>query len=707
MAHRAGRRVSSRSATSGLHARGHQVAGPSGVRPVLGPRPPRRGVVVAPHAGFEDGYVKVSRGARRGVGSFGQLRRRFHRPVLDRHLDAHEASPRPRLRRDPRRRQALRTSPACAWPTSRTAAPWVGDLLHGLQVLHGQNPGMFQSNPVDQFHEHCWVAPFVEDNVPELAKHLPIERILFGSDLASRRRHEPPARLLRERRVVLARRTAQDHGRQRGGAHARVKMASREGLEGTLGDLGSRTAGSDPEAALLRSRTSTPWRWNCSWPTGLADGLPARGDPRAGRLRRIRRSSTSRSSSCAPTTWKCTAFHNACRHRAVKGGRGRRDLCEWLHLPVPWLVLRSRRRQHLRAPARARSPTTTSSATTSRSSPCAVSCGAAAPGSTSTPTPPPLRESTRAVRHLPRRVEGRDATGGVVGVVPAARELEARDGRVHGGVACAADASPTPADDVDGPIVDTNLDFMRTLSIGMAGMIHEVDVRIAEGLRDVELPEDPALAAATWRRTLNDAVVRWWSANGVEIADLNELDRLGHTAPIEFCFPNTFILPMFSSASAYRFRPVGPEETLMEIWSLTRFPDGVEERARPIAPTPSASRRRELAAHPRPGLRQHPEATARSAQPQRRVHAARREDRGTHLELRARRRRVPRRSPRRAARPRDSADQRPDRRSHRRVRLLRRDYEAVPVRRSRSLVAYFRCATSSYTMTWSAAAVVY
>jgi predicted TIM-barrel fold metal-dependent hydrolase len=50
------------------------------------------------------------------------------------------------------------------------------------QLLHGQNPGMFTWNPVDQFHEHCWVAPFVEDSVPELAQHIPVERILFGSD---------------------------------------------------------------------------------------------------------------------------------------------------------------------------------------------------------------------------------------------------------------------------------------------------------------------------------------------------------------------------------------------------------------------------------------------------------------------------------------------------------------------------------------------
>jgi predicted TIM-barrel fold metal-dependent hydrolase len=37
-------------------------------------------------------------------------------------------------------------------------------------------------NQVDQFIEHCWVAPFVEHSVEDLARFLPIERILFGSD---------------------------------------------------------------------------------------------------------------------------------------------------------------------------------------------------------------------------------------------------------------------------------------------------------------------------------------------------------------------------------------------------------------------------------------------------------------------------------------------------------------------------------------------
>jgi hypothetical protein len=49
-----------------------------------------------------------------------------------------------------------------------------------------------------------------------------------------------------------------------------------------------------------------------------------------------------------------------------------------------------------------------------------------------------------------------------------------------------------------------------------------------------------------------------------------------------YCFPHFFVLPMYSSASSYRFRPLGPEETLMEIWSLTRFPDDVEPPRLPV-----------------------------------------------------------------------------------------------------------------------------
>jgi phenylpropionate dioxygenase-like ring-hydroxylating dioxygenase large terminal subunit len=131
--------------------------------------------------------------------------------------------------------------------------------------------------------------------------------------------------------------------------------------------------------------------------------------------------------------------------------------------------------------------------------------------------------------------------------------------------------------------VDAELQYLRTMSEGMAGMVHASDVRIAEGLRDVELPADPEQAMATWHRTLNDAVVDWHRAAGSDVPDLNELEAQGMNEPMGYCFPHYFVLPMYSSASSYRFRPLGPEETLMEIWSLTRFPEG-SERERPTPP---------------------------------------------------------------------------------------------------------------------------
>jgi predicted TIM-barrel fold metal-dependent hydrolase len=41
---------------------------------------------------------------------------------------------------------------------------------------------MFTNDPVEQFHQNVWVAPFVEDNIVEVVPHVPVERILFGSD---------------------------------------------------------------------------------------------------------------------------------------------------------------------------------------------------------------------------------------------------------------------------------------------------------------------------------------------------------------------------------------------------------------------------------------------------------------------------------------------------------------------------------------------
>lgn len=131
--------------------------------------------------------------------------------------------------------------------------------------------------------------------------------------------------------------------------------------------------------------------------------------------------------------------------------------------------------------------------------------------------------------------------------------------------------------------IDSELHYLRMMSEGMAGMVHANDVRVAEGLCDIELPADPVQARSTWDHTLNDAVVNWHRSAGADIPDLNELEARGMNEPMAYCFPHYFVLPMYSSASSYRFRPLGPEETLMEIWSLTRFPED-SERNKPTPP---------------------------------------------------------------------------------------------------------------------------
>ncbi|MHB1582738.1 MAG: amidohydrolase family protein [Acidimicrobiales bacterium] len=142
------------------------------------------GVTVTAHAGFEDGYVDVTAAVAATWGLGGGLvdggsaadavatltnHLMKHRLVQDfaTVLVAHKLFERfPRLR----------------FAYVENGADWVPPLLHTLAMLHGQNPGMFATHPVDQFVEHCWVAPFVEDSVDELARYLPAERILFGSD---------------------------------------------------------------------------------------------------------------------------------------------------------------------------------------------------------------------------------------------------------------------------------------------------------------------------------------------------------------------------------------------------------------------------------------------------------------------------------------------------------------------------------------------
>lgn len=60
------------------------------------------------------------------------------------------------------------------------------------------------------------------------------------------------------------------------------------------------------------------------------------------------------------------------------------------------------------------------------------------------------------------------------------------------------------------------------------------------------------------------------------IPDLCAVSQSHPVNAVEFLFPHYFLLPYFSSMSAYRIRPLGPECCFFEIWSLTFFPEGEE-----------------------------------------------------------------------------------------------------------------------------------
>ena len=148
-------------------------------------------------------------------------------------------------------------------------------------------------------------------------------------------------------------------------------------------------------------------------------------------------------------------------------------------------------------------------------------------------------------------------------------------------------AQGMPAEIPAKAFIDMNIHFMKVLSEGMAGMTHAKDVAVAEAIRDTPLPADLAQATVQWRQKLNDAVMQAHRARKMDVPDLNDVDAKRYANAVNFCFPHYFLLPTYGSASSYRIRPLGPEECLFELWSLTRF--AADETPPPIkTPTPMA-----------------------------------------------------------------------------------------------------------------------
>jgi phenylpropionate dioxygenase-like ring-hydroxylating dioxygenase large terminal subunit len=117
---------------------------------------------------------------------------------------------------------------------------------------------------------------------------------------------------------------------------------------------------------------------------------------------------------------------------------------------------------------------------------------------------------------------------------------------------------------------------LELLSEGMGGMCHAKDLAVAKSLADVELPDDPLEATMRWHGQVQDEVTRQGRARGEATPDLRALSATDPLGGVEFIFPHFFLLPSFSSFSAYRIRPMGPESCLFELWSLTQFPEGQE-----------------------------------------------------------------------------------------------------------------------------------
>jgi phenylpropionate dioxygenase-like ring-hydroxylating dioxygenase large terminal subunit len=131
--------------------------------------------------------------------------------------------------------------------------------------------------------------------------------------------------------------------------------------------------------------------------------------------------------------------------------------------------------------------------------------------------------------------------------------------------------------------VDMTLVHLAKLSEGMGGMIHGWELEVAETLRHMDLPDNVGAGAMAFYARLREEITSQGRAQNRPVPDLTQAAADHPFSAVEYFFPNYFLLPMFSSMSSYRARPLGPESCLFEIWSLAMFPED-EHRPAPTAP---------------------------------------------------------------------------------------------------------------------------
>jgi predicted TIM-barrel fold metal-dependent hydrolase len=75
---------------------------------------------------------------------------------------------------------------------------FVHRLIKRLKKAANNQPKMFPEDPVEQLRNNVWIAPYYEDDLPELAEVLGVEKILFGSDWPHGEGLESPLSFLEE-----------------------------------------------------------------------------------------------------------------------------------------------------------------------------------------------------------------------------------------------------------------------------------------------------------------------------------------------------------------------------------------------------------------------------------------------------------------------------------------------------------------------------
>ena len=125
--------------------------------------------------------------------------------------------------------------------------------------------------------------------------------------------------------------------------------------------------------------------------------------------------------------------------------------------------------------------------------------------------------------------------------------------------------------------VAAQLRNLELLSEGMAGMVHAKEVEIARQVTADMVPDDPEQMIMMWFGTVQHLISTQLKERGENVPDLNTVCQTDPVNAVEFLFPHYFLLPFFTSTSAYRIRPTGPETCFFEIWSLTHFAPGTEK----------------------------------------------------------------------------------------------------------------------------------